>query len=251
MNITKNLSYDPNFDCCKLDLYLPEEVSGKLPLYVFIHGGGLEEGDKSGDRFEKMARYLTDQGIAMASVNYRMYPHARYPDYIRDVANAVAWLDRTGAYSDLAIGGQSAGGYITQMLYFNKAFLSAAGVEANRVKAFIMDAGQPTAHFNVLRYERGMDSRAVVIDETAALYYLREAYTQPEKEPYVAIFAANRDMINRMEQNKVLETAMLHFGFPREKLLFRVFEDFCHCGYCGEDFYMETVTDFLKKAFGL
>ncbi len=248
MKILKDIPYSRKGDVCKLDLYLPENTEGQMPVYVRIHGGGLVEGDK--DVWENLVQALAEKGIALASINYRMYPEARFPDYLVDAAEAVAFLMRE--YPELgnfAVGGESAGGYITQMLYFNKALLENAGADRNRIKAFVMDAGQPTTHFNVLTQERHMDGRAVVIDEAASLYYLREPYTQPEKEPYVAIFAAEHDMVNRLEQNKMLETAMLHFGFSREKLLFHEFMGVGHCCYCHTGEYAQMLADFLNKAF--
>lgn len=46
-------------------------------------------GDKSSA--EIFGPYLTERGIAVVSANYRMYPNANYPDFICDVAQAVAW----------------------------------------------------------------------------------------------------------------------------------------------------------------
>lgn len=48
-------------------------------------------------------------------------------------------------------GGSSAGGYISQMLCFDKTWLSKHGIKATDISGFIHDAGQPTCHFNVLR----------------------------------------------------------------------------------------------------
>ena len=71
-----------------LDMYLPETT--EFPVFVFFHGGGLEKGSKRGARF--FAQYLTDNGIAVVSANYRMYPDAKYPDFIEDAAEAVHWV---------------------------------------------------------------------------------------------------------------------------------------------------------------
>lgn len=248
MKILNDISYK-NIDECKLDLYLPENCSDKTPIYVTAHGGGLVSGDKRKDYHVKLAKSLTERGIALASINYRMYPNARYPEFLIDSADAVAFLMKNYQFDNFAFGGESAGGYITQMLYFNKEFLQNAGADISRIKAFVMDAGQPTAHFNVLKYEKGVDSRSVIIDETAPLYYLREKFKNPETEPYIAIFSSDNDMANRLEQNLVLKTAMLQFEFPKDKLLFKVFENYSHCGYINDGIYINTVTDFLKNAF--
>src|SRR5262245_16758348 len=76
-----------------LDLYLPRAV-GPLPLIVWIHGGAFRMGDK-GDRvpFE-----ILEQGYAIASLNYRLSQHARFPAQIEDCKAAVRWL-RAHAHS--------------------------------------------------------------------------------------------------------------------------------------------------------
>ena len=37
-------------------------------------------------------KYVAEKGIAFVSVNYRMYPQAVYPQFIRDAAEAVGWV---------------------------------------------------------------------------------------------------------------------------------------------------------------
>ena len=67
---------------CIRDSYTPHQPSGNLLLY--FHGGGLEGGDKSD--LNLMPEMLTDQGITLVSANYRMYPEARFPDYVDAVS---------------------------------------------------------------------------------------------------------------------------------------------------------------------
>ena len=252
MRIHKDIVYDSRFpEICKLDLYLPESAA-TAPAYLYIHGGGLEAGDKNG--VGKMAQHLTGRGIALVSIDYRMYPHCRFPDYLNDAAAAAAWvLHNSRDYftmTDLVIGGTSAGGYISMMLYFNPGLLANCGVSLSAIKGGFFDAGQPTAHFNVLKYEQGLDSRCVRIDETAPLYYLNAVYTVPEKQPHIFICCSSRDMVNRREQLQVLYTAMLHFGFPQEKLTFKVYESAGHCAYCSWESYFEDLVIFIGNSIG-
>lgn len=250
MRTYKDIVYDSCFpETCKLDLYLPEETT-TAPAYLYIHGGGLEAGDKNG--VGKMAQHLTGCGIALISIDYRMYPYCRYSDFLNDAAAAAAWaLHKSKTYFEithLVIGGTSAGGYISMMLYFNPGFLANCGVSLHEIKGWFFDAGQPTAHFNVLKYEQGLDSRCVRIDATAPLYYLNTAYTEPEKQPHIFICCSSNDMVNRREQLQVLYTAMLHFSFPPEKLTFKVYESAGHGAYCDWDTYYEDLTGFVKTA---
>ena len=59
---------------------------------MWLHGGALKAGAKDGAETPKIARALADDGIAVASVNYRLSPKATYPAYVEDSAAAVAWV---------------------------------------------------------------------------------------------------------------------------------------------------------------
>ena len=166
------------FDVCynaeteqHLDIYLPE--SSEFSVMLYFHGGGIQAGDKRDNKV--FFEYMVSHGIAVVSANYRMYPEAKYPDFLVDAADAVAWVFKNiknyGKIKGIYVGGSSAGGYISQMLCFDKAWLSKHGINPTDVAGFIHDAGQPTCHFNVLR-ERGIDSRRVIIDESAPLYHV-------------------------------------------------------------------------------
>ena len=70
-----------------MNLYLPDAES--FPVLVYFHGGGLTTGDKA--KQEVPCQYLAEHGIGVVSANYRMYPTAKYPEFLEDAANAVAW----------------------------------------------------------------------------------------------------------------------------------------------------------------
>ena len=154
------------------DLYLPDE--GEYDLVIWFHGGGMETGSRKGAKF---AEDLTKEGVGVASVEYRMYPDAVFPQFILDCARAVKYiLDEVVTKEPVKrvfISGQSAGAYLTMMLALNKAYLRNAGVERSQIAGFISDSAQVTSHFNVLR-ERGIDSRLERIDDAAPFYYLTE-----------------------------------------------------------------------------
>ena len=54
-----------------LDIYIPDKNNFKT--VVWIHGGGLEEGDKNGIHF---AEDLLKLGYGLVTINYRLYPNA-------------------------------------------------------------------------------------------------------------------------------------------------------------------------------
>ncbi len=212
MKTIENIVYNARGQ--KLDVHLP---GGKAKAaFVYFHGGGLEAGSK--DKNAPYNRFLTENGIAVADVNYRMYPQAKYPDFIEDAADAVKWaVDRMPLYAGtdrIFVGGSSAGGYLSMMLCFDKRFLSARGIDANALSGYVHDAGQPTAHFNVLR-ERGIDPRRLIVDESAPIYHIG-AYGN-ESAPMLFIVSDN-DMENRLEQTRLVLSTLKHFRFDENKI---------------------------------
>lgn len=190
-----------------LDIHLPEQDA--FSVFVYFHGGGLENGDKA--TANHFASYLTDRGIAVVSANYRMYPDAKYPEFLEDSAEAVAWvmanMKQYGQIQGIYVGGSSAGGYISMMLCFDRRWLAEYGISPMDISGFVHDAGQPTCHFNVLR-ERGIDTRRVMIDDSAPLYHIG---ADPEYPPMIVIVSDN-DMENRYEQTVLLMSTLKHFG---------------------------------------
>ena len=246
MQIIKDIAYgaDP---AQKLDLYLPCGKAFSVVLY--FHGGGIEAGDKSGT--EKFASYLTDNGIAFVTANYRMYPAAHFPDFVVDAASAAAWVKNNMAqYGDvrrLFITGSSAGAYLSMMLCFDTHYLKNAGIDPMEIGGYIFDAGQPTAHFNVLR-ERGIDTRRVIVDETAPLYYVG---TEPDYPPMLFL-SADQDMENRHEQNQLMLSTLRHFRYDMTKITWKVLRGtHCHyvddAGFDGISSYLRHLAAFVRQ----
>ncbi|MBE5787629.1 MAG: alpha/beta hydrolase [Clostridiales bacterium] len=223
MKILNDMVYAPG---CALDVYLPEGEA--RAAFIYFHGGGLEAGDKN-DALH-FADYLTEKGIAVISPNYRMYPEARYPDFIEDAACAVRWTyDHLAAYGvsgGIFIGGSSAGGYLSMMLCFDSRYFAHCGLDPMMISGYVHDAGQPTCHFNVLR-ERGIDTRRVIVDESCALYHIG---TQPDYPPMLFI-VSDHDMENRYEQTVLTLSTLRHFGHEGKTRL-KVMHG-GHCHYVG------------------
>ncbi len=239
------LTYDEQYDL-KLDLYLPE--AEKPPIFIYLHGGGLEGGNKSGPRvlFDRLAA----DGIAVASLNYRMYPTAKFPDYIEDCANGIDFvLNRAGySFSRVFVGGSSAGGYLSMMLLFDAHYLGKYGLDPLAFDGWVLDAGQPTTHFNILR-ERGLDTRLVRLDDAAPLYHIDHDFKVPEgrdKLPMILNISSSNDMKCRLEQLKLLNATLLHFGWPKKRLHFAYMNGYSHCGYIKDPVFAELIESIIR-----
>ena len=229
-----------------LDIMLPD--AEEFPVFVNFHGGGIVGGSKG---TTPALEYVVKQGIAVVDANYRLYPEAKYPEFIEDAADAVKWVvDNIGQYGKIKgifVGGSSAGGYITQMLCFDKRYLEKVGIDSDSLAGYILDAGQPTAHFNVLK-EHGLDSRRVIIDERAPIYYIDDTRTYAP----MLIFNAENDIDNRYEQTQLLMGTMKHFGHDMSRVDYRYMEGYRHCRYIkdvegGVCKYADHIAEFVKK----
>lgn len=242
-----DIRYSDLDPCCLLDINLPDGVQDP-PLYVYFHGGGLRKGEKTLN--EPFGEYLVSRGIAFASVEYRMYPRAAFPDYLVDAANAVSFLTRGSEtlppFTKVCLGGSSAGAYISMMLFFNRAYLADAGADISAIKGYVFDSGQPTSHFEYLRTDLGLDWRRIVIDRGAPLYYINEDF--PADVPEIAIMYSEHDMYNRPEQTLLLYRTMLHFKFPEEKLHLHYYPGEKHVSYLAKDFYFQDLYDLITEA---
>src|SRR6188508_1323144 len=56
-----------------LDIYLPANAKGKIPLVIFVHGGGWLSNDKYADMgyMKKTVAEIVASGFALASIDYR------------------------------------------------------------------------------------------------------------------------------------------------------------------------------------
>ena len=100
-----------------LDLYLPLRAARGTLLY--IHGGWWRSLDKSDYAF--VAPAFVDAGYAVALCNYTLCPKGTIAHAVDQCRRAVLWLVREGpargAPAPLVVGGHSAGGHLTAMMY--------------------------------------------------------------------------------------------------------------------------------------
>ncbi len=210
-----------------LDIYLPKSES--FDVFIYFHGGGLEAGSK--EDAKDMASWLAERGIAVVACDYRKYPKAIYPDFVRDAGAAVHWVsNHIGEYGKcnrIFVGGSSAGAYLSMMLCFDSRWYRECGEYPIKVAGYFHDAGQPTVHFNVLR-ERGIDSRRVIIDDSAPLYHIGKEKSYPS----MMFVVSDNDMENRFEQTQLILSTLRHFEYNESTISYCLMNG-KHCAYFG------------------
>ena len=118
----------------ELDIYAPKGQSA-APVVVFIYGGGWKAGDRQQYRF--VAAALAAKGFLVVVPDYRLFPEARFPDFLRDNAEAVAWTRSNiarygGDPSRMFLMGHSAGAYNVVMLTLDRQWLAEQGLDPDR-----------------------------------------------------------------------------------------------------------------------
>jgi acetyl esterase/lipase len=98
-----------------LDIYLPDGVEIP-PLLVWIHGGAWSRGSK-----KQVPSIFVENGLATASLDYRLSTEARFPAQVHDIKAAIRFLRAKGPKyrfrtDRIAIAGASAGGHLAALV---------------------------------------------------------------------------------------------------------------------------------------
>jgi para-nitrobenzyl esterase len=125
----------PSEDCLTLNIWTPAKVkAGKLPVMVWVHGGGFVGGGSSEPRHD--GRSLAHHGVVIVTLNYRLgmlgflthpelameSPHHTSGNYgLMDQAAAIAWVKANiagfgGDPKNITVFGESAGSFSVSML---------------------------------------------------------------------------------------------------------------------------------------
>ncbi len=134
----------------RFDVYVPgtsiddaDKATGS-PLVIFIYGGSWSMGSRRDYRFAGQA--LAAQGFTVMVVDYRLYPAVRYPDFLKDCAQAVGYglehARELGADPRrVFLYGHSAGAYNAAMLALDPRWLRAVGHSPEELAGWVGLAG--------------------------------------------------------------------------------------------------------------
>lgn len=104
----------------KLDILRHRSTPENAPVLLQIHGGGWTVGYKENQALPLMTR-LASHGWICVNVDYRLSPHATFPEHLIDCKRAIAWINeniaRYGGDPDFIVAtGGSAGGHLSSMV---------------------------------------------------------------------------------------------------------------------------------------
>lgn len=213
----------------RLDLYLPEKAQGPLPVLIWVHGGGWQNGSKEG--CPPLRAGYVQQGYAVASLNYRLSGHAVFPAQIEDCKAAIRWLRaHAGEYGldarRFGVWGSSAGGHLVALLGASgevKDFEKGAHLDQPSAVQAVCDFYGPT-DFTVFVSTPGYESHAtdsspeakllggaVMANKDKAARVNPITYVDPKDPPFLIVHG-DKDPTVPLNQSQLLFEALKKAG---------------------------------------
>jgi acetyl esterase/lipase len=180
----------------RLDLYLPRQTSAQRRLVVFLYGGCWTAGARRGYRF--LAHVLGSRGFAVAIPDHRLFPEAKFPEFLVDTASAIGWLHRHAAGHGIhggrmALIGHSAGAYNAAMVALDPNYLECAGISPEVLVGVVGLAG-PYA-FNPLDFQETRDIFAPALRDPHRVQLMRQIRSRAVPPMLLAHGGADRRVL--------------------------------------------------------
>jgi acetyl esterase/lipase len=127
ITISRDIPYDGGDTTRRrLDIYAPLQTASPAPVVVFFYGGGWTSGNK--EMYRYLGADLAAHGVLTVIPDYRLFPDVRFPAFMEDAAQAVAWVRTNaarfgGAPNRLFLMGHSAGAQIATLLAMDPHYL--------------------------------------------------------------------------------------------------------------------------------
>ena len=236
--VHRNLSYVINGHARQtLDLYLPmppavrtwmkppaDGYKTKLPVVVYIHGGGFFGGRKE----DTVPLELLSEGYAVASIGYRVSTDAKFPAQIEDCKAALRWLRAHAARFALdperfAVFGESAGGYLAAMLGTTgdvKEFDVGENLDQSSAVRAVVDFFGPTdfvqnafATANPTSPEAQLIGGGILENKDKAARANPIAYVTKDDAPFLIVHG-DADTLVPYSQSELLEAALKKANVP-------------------------------------
>ncbi|MCR9296102.1 MAG: alpha/beta hydrolase [bacterium] len=146
----------------KLDLYQPTPATTRAcPTVIWVHGGAWRAGSKDN---VPVLRWL-EHGFAIASVEYRLSPEAKFPAQVHDIKAAIRYLRSHATELNLdperfVIAGASAGGHLAALVGVS------SGVPALEGSVGV-DGSQPSDVSGIVSFYGASNLQSILSQSTA------------------------------------------------------------------------------------
>ncbi|VMF22447.1 lipase [Streptococcus pneumoniae] len=211
--LLENIQYGTELPNSYLDIILPKgDNINSRPTYLFFHGGGFVAGDKMQGDPNQVSEYsaslyhfeeMVKAGYNVVTVNYALASQYPYPTAIKQISDAVAFLEKNAEkyqlnMNEVVIAGSSAGGNLAAefvTIQANPSYAKEINVtpvmDLSQIKAAVLEV--PALDPNRV----GKTQRTSIIEDyvfgQAIAAYMRQSVISPDRELY-----ASRNLIDKV-----------------------------------------------------
>ncbi len=246
--IEGNISYGTE-DYQKLNIYLPDKLSEKTPVIIFLYGGGWSTGNK--DQYKFVADAFTSEDYIFVIPDYVKYPEGKFPQFEYDTAKAISWVKNniskySGDTDNIYLMGHSAGAYMGAMALADDKYLAEYNLKPKAIKAFIGLSGPYNFTPEEERYKKVFAEVSNDYDKMHVNTYVNGA------EPPMLLIHGAKDNIVQKANMYALEKALKK---ENVKVQTKLYKDFNHIDtisnfsriYKTRDFVKNDILDFLMS----
>lgn len=214
---TSSIAYGPD-PRQQLDIYRPVTALPNSPVVVFFYGGSWNSGSK--DDYGFVGEALASRGIVVVIADYRLYPQVRYPAFLQDGAQAVAWTHQYIAEygadpKQLYLMGHSSGAYNASMLALDARWLNEVKLSPSMLKGWIGLAGP----YDFLPIEN-RDVRPVFFFPESPPDSQPINHISHDAPPSLLIASVSDTLVNPTRNTGGLAKKLLEAGVPVETFYF-------------------------------
>jgi acetyl esterase/lipase len=214
----KNITYLPEntstkVDEMKLDIFAPKDVTAKKDVFIFVHGGGWSNGNKSLYKF--FGKRLARKDVVAVIINYPLSPAADWNGMAVATARAVKWVKQNidqygGDPSRIFISGHSAGGHLAALISVKDEYFNELGMK-EPIKGVILIDAAGLDMYNYLKtqdakgdkhYQGAFSSDPANWKKASPIYFLHEGV------PPMLIYTGQKTYPNIKESNQRFVTEL-------------------------------------------
>jgi acetyl esterase/lipase len=190
----------------QLDVYVPK-AAGTHPIVVFFYGGSWTMGRKA--QYAFMGAALASRGYVTVIPDYRLYPQVRFPAFVDDGAQSVAWVyqharELNADPARIVLMGHSAGAHMAAMLALDGAHLNRTGVPTQSIVGLVGLSGPYALDPNTDTL-RTIYSSPYTPDDWQPVHF-----ASSKAPPTLLLHGLNDEVVNSMHTEELRDALLSH-----------------------------------------